>query len=73
MNRLLLWLLLTLAVAAQEPNIPRVSYQDFADHSVVWAENQLQVDATLKRVDGKPGTGDRAALVLMKDDENLPF
>lgn len=33
----------------------------------------VQVDATLKRVDGKPGTGDRAALVLMKDDENLPF
>ena len=33
----------------------------------------VQVDATLKRVDGKPGTGDRASLVVMKDDENLPF
>ncbi len=33
----------------------------------------VAVDATLKRVDGKRGTGDRAVLVLMKDDENLPF
>ena len=33
----------------------------------------VEVDATLKRVDGKPGTGDRAVLVLTQDDENLPF
>lgn len=33
----------------------------------------VEVDAVVKRVDGKPGTGDRAVLVLTKDDENLPF
>jgi hypothetical protein len=33
----------------------------------------VDVDATLKRVDGERGTGDRAALVLLADDSGLPF
>lgn len=33
----------------------------------------IEVNASLKRIDGKPGTGDRATLVLMADDAGLPF
>lgn len=33
----------------------------------------LTVDATLERIDGRKGTGDRATLTLIKDDPNLPF
>lgn len=32
---------------AQEPVIPKLYYQDFADHSEIWAENQLAVDSTV--------------------------
>ena len=32
-----------------------------------------KVEATLKRIDGKPGTGHRATLVVMRDSPSLPF
>lgn len=33
----------------------------------------VQVEASLKRVDGKGGTGDRATIAVMKDHSGLPF
>ena len=65
---ILLWLVLTtLGAGAQEPNIPKVYFQDFADHSIIWAENQLAVDATmsfhLKEIIN--ATPDRAEPIMM--------
>lgn len=42
-----LWCCLTLGAWAQEPNIPRLWYQDFPDHSEIWLENHLDVDSTV--------------------------
>lgn len=53
MKRALLWAFVVVAellggpATAQEPIIPRLYYQDFADHSEIWAENQLAVDSTV--------------------------
>lgn len=33
----------------------------------------VRVKAVLKRVDGKPGSGDRAVLIVMADHKSLPF
>ena len=36
-------------------------------------KGSVQVKAILKRVDGKPGSGDRTVLTVMKDHKSLPF
>lgn len=36
-------------------------------------KDYVQVEAVLRRVDGKPGTGDRATITVMKDRPSLPF
>ena len=36
-------------------------------------KGHVKVKAVLKRIDGKPGSGDRAVITVMKDQPGLPF
>ncbi len=59
-------------LVAGQPRTVRVPLSRTLRKRVV-KRGTVEVKATLKRIDGKPGTGDRATLVVLADDSHLPF